>query len=41
MKTGTFRTLGRRLLPFVIAALMTMTFLAQTVFACNGPSGSC
>lgn len=41
MKTGTFRTVGRRLLPFVIAALMTMSFLAQTAFACNGATGGC
>jgi hypothetical protein len=41
MKTGTFKTIARRLLPLAIAALMAMTFLAQTVFACNGATGGC
>jgi hypothetical protein len=41
MNTETVKTLGRRLLPLAIAALLALTVFAQTVFACNNPGGGC
>jgi len=41
MQMESWKVIGRRLLPLAIAALMSLSFFAQTVFACNGPSGGC